>query len=369
VNEKPLPPSEKRLRDAREKGDAPRSEPLIAWLVLAFCIEVVFACFDSACRGLLEIMQSTLTELGEPLVLTGLARSAWLGARFLASALAIVAATAALAAIVGARACASLQFAPKALAPSLKRLHPLNHIKQMFSTKHLTSIAIALATALLIGLVGYAALVHRLPLFAAMLRWQSVEHGWVAGVDTLHSLLRLLLAVLIAPAIVSKLAAKGLHLRKLRMSHREAREELKQTTGDPLVRARQRAALYETASAPPGSNVTAGFTAGCALVTNPEHLAVMLYYEGDERSAPVILDKGADEAAWRLADAAQSHSVPVFRFRKLARRLYEHGETNSIIPPDCYRAVAIVYRLVEEIQTLGACPVDPVDIDDAFFDE
>jgi flagellar biosynthesis protein FlhB len=365
MNEKPHPPSEKRLRDAREKGDVPRSEPLIAWLVLAFCIEVVFACFDSACRALLEIMQSTFAQLGEPPILAGLARSAWLGARFLAGALAIVAATATLAAIVGAWTCASLHFAPKVLAPSLKRLHPLNHFKQMFSTKHLTSIAIALATALLIGLVGYAALVHRLPLFAAMMRWQSAEHGWLAGVDTLHSLLRLLLAVLIAPAIVSKLAATGQHLRKLRMSHREAKEELKQTTGDPLVRARQRAALYETATAPPGSNVTAG----CALVTNPEHLAVMLYYEGEERSAPLILDKGADEAAWRMTDAAQSHSVPVFRSRKLARRLYEHGETNSIIPPDCYRAVAIVYRLVEEIQMLGACPVDPIDIDDAFFDE
>jgi flagellar biosynthesis protein FlhB len=161
------------------------------------------------------------------------------------------------------------------------------------------------------------------------------------------------------------------------MSHREAKEEFKQTTGDPLVRARQRTVLYETAAAPTDSNVTANRAghadraahAGRALVTHPERLAVMLYYEGDERSAPVILDKGADEAAWRMTNAAQSHSIPVFRFGKLARRLHEHGQTRSIIPPDCYRAVAIVYRLVDEIQTLGACPVDPIDIDDALFDE
>ncbi|MEA3122152.1 MAG: type secretion protein, partial [Paraburkholderia sp.] len=288
-------------------------------------------------------------------------------ARFLAGALAIVAATAAVAAILGTWACASLHFAPKVLTPSLKRLHPLNYFKQMFSTKHMTSIAITFATALLIGLVGYAALAYRLPLFSAMMRWQSVEHGWLAGVDTLHSLLRLLLAVLIVPAIVSKLAAKAQHLQKLRMSHREAKEEFKQTTGDPLMRARQRAALHETASAPPGSN--SNVTTGCALVIHPEHQAVMLYYEGDERSAPFILDKGAHEAARRMAAAAQSRSIPVFRFRKLAHRLYEHGQTHSIIPPDCYRAVAIIYRLVDEIQTHGTCPVDPIDVDDAFFDE
>ena len=364
MSEKPHPPSEKRLRDARDKGDVPRSEPLVAWLVMAFCIEAVFACLDIAWRALLDIMRSTLAELGEPRIVAGVARSAWLGARFLASAMAIIAGTAVVAAIVGAWACGSLHYAPKALAPSLKRLHPLNHFKQMFSTRHLTSIAIALATAVLIGLVGYAAFAHRLPLIAAMIQWQSVERGWQASVDTLHWLLRILLATLIAPAVVSALAAKRQYLRKLHMSHREVKEELKQTTGDPFVRARQRAALREAATAPPSANATTG----CALVMNPEHLAVLLYYEGDERSAPIVLDKGADEAAWRMADAAQANSVPVFRFRKLARRLYKHGETNAMIPPDCYRAVAIVYRLVEEMQALGARPADPIDIDDAFFD-
>jgi flagellar biosynthesis protein FlhB len=364
MNEKPLPPSEKRLRDARDKGDVPRSEQLIAWFVMVSCIEVVFACFDMACRALIELMQLTLARLGEPHIVTDLMRSASLGAKLLASALAIVAGTAIAASIAAAWASGSLHFAPKSLAPSMKRLHPLNHFKQMFSAKHLTSVAIALATALLIGFVGYAALMHQWPRIKAMIGWQSVDEARRTSIDMLHWLLRILLAALIAPAFLSAFATKRQYVRKLRMSHREARDELKQTTGDPLVRARQRAVLFDAAKVPPRASPAVG----CALVTHPEHFAVMLYYEGDERSAPIILDKGAGEAAWRMADAAQARNVPVFRFRKLARRLHEHGERNAMIPSDCYRAVAIVYRLVEEMQALGNRPAEPIDIDDAFFD-
>ncbi len=365
MNEKPLPPSEKRLHDARAKGDVPRSEPLAAWFVTAFCVEAAFASLDFASRALLDIVHSTLAAIDEPRLAAGLARCAASGARLLASAVAVIASAAVIGAVVASRLGGGLRLAPKALRPSSKRLDPLTHFRQIFSAAHLTSVLLSLVTALLIGLVGYIALLHRMPLFVAMIDWRSVEHAWRAGVETLHGLLRALLAVSLAPAAVGALVAKRHYLRRLRMSHYEAKEELKQTAGDPLVRARQRAARLDSASEL--RPVDAHMAKGCVLVTNPEHLAVLLYYEGDDRSAPVILDKGAGAAAERLADAAQRHNVPVFRFRKLARHLYEHGTTSSMIPADCYRTIAIVYRLAEEVRALGMAAANPIDIDDAFF--
>jgi flagellar biosynthesis protein FlhB len=365
MSDKPLPPSPKRLRDARNKGDVPRSEPLVAWIVMALCFEAIFACLGLAHHALLQIMQATLARLRPPYLAAHVAELVWQCARFFASALGIVVGIAVLAAIIGAWASGSLHFAPMALKPSAARLHPLNHVKQMFSQKHLVTIVIALATALVVGVVGYAALMSRFPIFSAMIQWRSVEHSWQASIDALQWLLRILLAALIVPALVSALTAKRSYLRKLRMSYREAKDEHKQTTGDPFVRARQRAARHEAAAAPP----TPKETTGCVLVMNPEHLAVLLYYGADERSAPIMLDKGADAAAWQMADSAHVRDIPRFRFKKLTRHLYEHGEINAMIPPECYRAVAIVYRLVEEMQSLGARPSEPIDIDDAFFDD
>ncbi|PMS37861.1 flagellar biosynthetic protein FlhB/type III secretion protein U [Trinickia symbiotica] len=368
MSEKPLPPTEKRLRDARDKGDVPRSEPLTAWFAMAFAIEAVFASLDIACGALLDIMHSTFDALEEPHIVVAVARSATNGARLLASALAVVAASAVIGAIVAAWVSGGgLRFAPKALKPSSKRMNPLTHFRQMLSAKHLTDVLLSLITALAIGLVAYAALIDRMPLFLAMLDWQSAEHAWRAGVDTLHALVRTLLAASVAPAAISALVAKRHYLRRLRMSYHEANEELKQTAGDPLVRARQRASRLESATAV--QPVDTNTMTGCVLVTNPEHLAVLLYYQGDERAAPVILEKGAGAAAERMAEAAGTRNVPIFRFRKLARHLYEHGTTNSMIPPDCYRTIAIVYRLADEMRSLGVRAGDPVEIDDALFDD
>lgn len=364
MSDKPLPPSEKRLRDARAEGNVPRSELLISLLVMALCAEVIFACLDAASQTLFALQHFALGQLHAQAPLDAATRLAWACGRFLAGALAVVAAAAALAAIAGSFACGGINFAPKALKPSLKRLNAVNHFKNVFSARNLTMMIMTVATAACLGVVACLLLVHRLPMLTAMLQWQSLELDWRASVDTMQVFIRVLLATLVVPVAINLLLEKMQHMRKLRMSHQEMNDEIRQTTGDPAVRARQRASIYEAALAP----VVRNGAAGCALVTNPEHFAVMLYYDGDIRSAPIVIAKGADAAAWHMMESAQSQDVPVFRFRKLARRLYRLGETQTMIPPECYRAVAIVYRLVEEMQTLGKRPCAPIDIDDAFFD-
>jgi flagellar biosynthesis protein FlhB len=373
MSTKPLPPSPKRLRDARRHGDVPRSEPWLAWFVVASGAEICFACFDQAWRALIEIMNISFASIGQPHFIDRLARAAWASTHLLASAVGIVASAATMASLAASCASGSLHFAPTVLLPSLKRLHPLNNLRQVFSAKHWTATAMAIFSALAIGVTGYAAILHRLPWIAAMMGWQSTEHSWRAGIDALHGLIRVLLAVSIVPAIASLFAAKRHYLRSLAMSHRDAREELKQTSGDPLVRARQRSALIETAMAPARGDVAADVPGdsgtGCALIINPDHFAVMLYYDGDERSAPTVIQKGAGEAALRIADAAKTRGIPVFCFRKLARRLYAYAETSATIPSDCFRSVAIIYRLIDEMRALGISEPAPFEIDDVSFDE
>jgi flagellar biosynthesis protein FlhB len=368
MSDKPLPPSEKRLRDARADGNVPRSDALISLLVLALGTEVAFACLDAGMEALLGLQHAVLNgiaELHTQAPLDTAMRLAWAYGRFLAGALAVIVTATAIAAIVGSFACGGINFAPKAIKPSLKRFNAVNHFKNIFSAKNLTTMAMTVATVVCLGVVATLFFAHRVPVLSAMIQWQSLELDWRAGIATLHALVRMLLATLVVPVAISVLLEKAQHLRKLGMSHQEMKDELKQTMGDPLVRARQRAALYEAALAPPLPRSAAG----CALVTNPEHFAVLLYYDGDIRSAPIVVAKGVDDSAWQMIETARIDDIPVFRFRKLARHLHRHGDTHAMIPPECYRAVAIVYRLVEELQTLGKRPDEPIDIDDVFFDD
>ena len=254
------------------------------------------------------------------------------------------------------------------LAPSLERLAPMRHLRQLVCARHLTALAISVISAAALGIAGTLALADRMPLVPALLARQSLEANWEAGVDTARFLIRVLLAALAAPALASVVLAKHYHRRGLRMSHHDTRQELKQTTGDPQIRARLRSALVEALQAPSGPTL-GDPRPGHALVTNPEHIAVMLHYDGKAQSVPVVVAKGVDEAARQIIDAARLTDIPVFHFRKLARRLYVDVHVEATIPADCYRAVAVVYRLVDELGALDARATEPIEIDDLFFDE
>ena len=368
MSDKTLPASQKRLRDARAKGNVARSEPLVAPLVLAASTELAFRGLDAACQAWLEIAGLALQASAAARPLDSVTELAAICARFMAQFLACIGAAAFTAAACGAWIAGSLCFAPSVLAPSLERLAPMRHLRQLVCARHLTALAISVISAAALGIAGTLALADRMPLVPALLARQSLEANWEAGVDTARFLIRVLLAALAAPALASVVLAKHYHRRGLRMSHHDTRQELKQTTGDPQIRARLRSALVEALQAPSGPTL-GDPRPGHALVTNPEHIAVMLHYDGKAQSVPVVVAKGADEAARQIIDAARLTDIPVFHFRKLARRLYVDVHVEATIPADCYRAVAVVYRLVDELGALDARATEPIEIDDLFFDE
>lgn len=368
MSDKPLPASEKRLRDARANGNVARSEPLAALFVLAASTELVFRGLDAACEAWLRIAILALDASAAARPLASATALAAACARFMAGVLACIGATAFTAAACGAWVAGSLHFAPKVLTPSLKHLAPVAHFRQLVSARNITALAISFISAASLGITGAVALADRMPLVPALLAGQSLEANWQAGVDTAHFLIRVLLATLAAPALASLWLGRHHHRRGLRMSHREAKEELKQTTGDPQIRARLRSALVEALLAPSGPTLGVP-RSGRALVTNPEHIAVMLHYDGKAQSVPIVVAKAADDAARQLIDAARLTDIPVFHFRKLARRLHADVHLEAAIPADCYRAVAVVYRLVDELGALDARCTEPIEIDDLFFED
>jgi flagellar biosynthesis protein FlhB len=365
MSDKPLPPTEKRLRDACAEGNVARSEVLCGLAVSALTIEVVFACHDATIDHWLALQAFVFGQMESADRVAASLRAGGQAIRLIVLALGPVVAVAVIASIVAARVTGALSFAPKAVQPSLKRLNALRHLKALFGAKNLSAIGLALLAAGIVGATAYWQLIDRLPIVEAMIGWQSLAFDREAGGATLRSFVRMVLAALLLPALLSAMLARRQHRTGLRMSPRELKDELRQTNGDPLVRAHLRACFAEAATAPP----TRAAHGKRALVTNPEHIAVLLDYSGDASAPPIVIGKAIDDGAHLLMDSALLERTPVFRFRPLARYLYRHGELHAAIPAECFRAVAILYRIVEEIEQLDERPNVPIEIDDIVFDD
>ncbi len=370
MSDKPLPPSDKRLRDARADGNFARSEMLTGLAVSVLAAEAAFACADAAVERWVLLQNAALAQMGSLdrvetcLSLVGRYAS-WVVVAFASVAAATVAAT-----VLAAWLCGGLSFTPKAIRPSLKRLNAVQHIKGLFGKKNLTAVALAVTTACIVGAVVYWQLRIRLPVVDAMIDWQSLAFDREAGIATLHALIRTVLGALLVPAVLSAVLARRQHRHGLRMSHRELKDELKQTSGDPSMRARQRMSSMETVAATPVHDAKRdkGSKGRRALIVNPEHFAVLLDDGGDASAPPIVIGRATAEETMHMTNSALHERVVVFRFCTLARYLYRHGELQLAIPRECYRAVAIVYRIVEEMEGLDERPNVPIEIDDEAFD-
>jgi len=155
-----------------------------------------------------------------------------------------------------------------------------------------------------------------------------------------------------------------MHAKHLRMDHREMKQELKESMGDPEVKHEFRNRMREAANEP----IQDGGMQANAVVSNPEHYAVALYYERGKVPLPLVIEKGADDHAQLIMARARAAGVPVIRFRPLARLLYARGGLNYPIPRASFKAVALLYRVIEELRAGTLVASGTLEIDPAMWD-
>ncbi len=136
------------------------------------------------------------------------------------------------------------------------------------------------------------------------------------------------------------------HLRRLRMSYQEIRDEAKETEGDPQLKARRRQRAVEVSK----RQMMADVPKADVEIVNPVHVAVALKWSRKKGTAPVCVAKGVDEIALKIREIAGENGVPLHRDVACARALYEIVEIGDEIPPEHYRAVAAAIRFAEAMR-------------------
>lgn len=357
-SERTEPASARRLEQAREEGQVPRSHEVGAFLVLLVAATffwvvgpwLVHRLADVFRRGLLidpaivREPQQMLFRLADLAADTLLSFSPLLAALILAALLSPF--------IVG-----SWNFSPKALQPDLFRLDPLQGLSRLFSFSGLAELLKAVAKALVVG--GVAAWIlwsergELLALFS-----QSIESSLPsAGHLLTFSFLAIVSAMLLIVAVDVPFQIWQYH-DKLKMSRQEVKQEGKELEGNPEIKGRIRQLQREAAR----KRMMAAVPAADVIVTNPTHCAVALAYKGGMR-APRVLAKGMGQIALRIREIGAANDVPIVEAPPLARALHHHSELDQEIPAALYAAVAevlaYVYQLAEWRRTGGQPPLPP----------
>lgn len=139
------------------------------------------------------------------------------------------------------------------------------------------------------------------------------------------------------------------HKRKLMMSRQEILDESKQSEGDPHLKQRRRQRGYDIAT----QRMMAAIPTADVVIVNPTHFAVALSWDQTKASAPICVAKGVDEVAASIREAATTAAVPIHRDPATARAIFATVEIGQEVLPDHYKPVAAAIRYAEKIRQMA----------------
>ena len=128
----------------------------------------------------------------------------------------------------------------------------------------------------------------------------------------------------------------------LRMTKQEVKDEIKQADGDPIVKARLRSLQRDRKR----HRMMADVPTATFIVANPTHYSVAVRYQAGVDIAPVVVAKGKDLIALKIREIGKENGVPVVESKSLARALYTAVEVSQMIPAEFYHAVAELLHFV-----------------------
>jgi flagellar biosynthetic protein FlhB len=339
-------PSEKRLREARERGDVPRSRELGNVAVLGGAVLALKVTADSMGAASRDWLRDALTI--DPALIDApdrlLPHAASLLIGLLVPMLPLFAA-ALIACFAAPMVMGNLRFAGKALQPDINRLNPMSGLKRMYGRESLVELVRSLLRVLLIGgIAGW--MVYRAFDTLVALPHASLEVAVSEGVGLATTALLAMVAGLGLLAAIDVPWQHFQHRSKLKMTKQELRDELKESEGNPEVKARVRQVAREMSR----RRMMEAVPTADVVITNPTHYAVALKYSAGAMRAPKVVAKGVDEMALAIRDVAGKHRIAVVEAPPLARALYRLAKVDQEIPVKLYAAVAQVLSYVYQLQ-------------------
>ena len=341
AGEKTEQPTDKRLRDAREKGDIAKStEVASAAVVLA-----VTAYFIAMAGDIFKTLSSTVSY-----VLTEAARLPFDEALRLMSSAVISAAVSIVLPIVAMALTAAFisliwqtgfLIAPKSAIPKLENLNPARWFKNVFSKKNLFEFIKNILKVVVLSIAVYRACSgHMREIF--MIPDGDMAALWSVCGSLFFDLMVYAVVAFCVLAALDYVYVKFKYTKDHMMSRDEIKEEFKQSEGDPHIKQKRKQLHQEMAN----QNTLAKTRKAKVLIVNPTHYAVAIDYETGRTKLPVVVAKGQGDLARRMIETARQEHIPILRQPPLARKLFAESYEDEFVPPDLLLQVAEVLRII-----------------------
>ncbi|QCU90439.1 flagellar biosynthesis protein FlhB [Thiomicrorhabdus sediminis] len=347
--EKSEEPSQKKLDDARQKGQIPRSRELTTLMLTLSAALFLFAYGGVMMADLVALMTDGLSfdrdiafDVQKQFSLIGslIVQAIYMILPFV---LLMV-----LLALISPTLLGGWAFSAQAMAPKLSKLNPISGIKRMFSMNALVELFKALAKfSLVLSIASYFLYITFAEVLGLGLEplHSALAH---AGVIIIQAFIFVSLGLLVV-AIVDVPFQLWNHTRQLKMTKQEVKEEYKQQEGNPEVKGRIRQVQREMSQ----RRMMQQVPEADVVITNPTHFAVALKYDPENMQEPMVLAMGVDFMAAQIRTIAQANNISIIQAPPLARALYYNAEVDRPIPYDLFKAVAQVLAYVYQLKQNG----------------
>jgi flagellar biosynthetic protein FlhB len=322
--DKDLPPSERKLEKAREDGSGLKAPDLMLTLSMGMVgigLSVAMGEVESSWLNFWkwELYWSRQGGLRlEPLF--GL-----MGHIF-----AVVFGVLAVAGVISALAAWALNgfiFSAKAVSFDLSRLDPIKKLGEMFSSG-----AAQIWWPFIKGITALGLMVLGVQIFV-----ESVTEGGAPLISALKASSPSLVGFVFF-SFLDFLIQAWRRSKSLGMTLQELKDEMKESDGDPMIKAKMRAIARQRAR----SRMMSAIASADVVVVNPEHYLVALKWDPKKANAPVVVARARDLMALGLKARAAELGVPVLEAPPFARALWAACRMDEAVPALFYESIAVL---------------------------
>ncbi|QTL34253.1 flagellar biosynthesis protein FlhB [Pseudoalteromonas viridis] len=339
-------PTDKKISDARKKGQVARSKELGTTFVLIFSAVALLLYGPDIAKGLYNMMGRMFTLNRNETYDTTKMFSVW-GDAFseIIFPLSMFVLIIMVAGVIGNTLLGGFNFSWQAAAPKASKMSPMKGIKRMFGPQAAIELVKSILKFVLVA--GFAILLIKV--FFYEILHLSIEQIPGSILHSLEILAWMFLALSCTMIIISAIDAPYQsynHHKQLKMTLQEVKDEYKNSEGDPQIKARIRRTQREMSQ----RRMMQEVPDADVVVTNPTHYSVALKYDTEKAGAPMVIAKGVDELAMQIRKIAKGNEVPIVESPVLTRSLYHTTEVGDQIPQQLFTAVAQVLAYVFQLK-------------------
>ncbi len=229
--------------------------------------------------------------------------------------------------------------------PKLSKLNPISGVKRIFSTRSLVELLKSSLKVSVIFAVLYWYLNSNLQSLLELLHL-PLSQGVKTIMLILFDGLLLMAAILLLFGFIDIPYQRWEHLKELKMTKQELKEEYKNSEGRPEVKQRIRQIQQQFAR----RKINKMVPTADVVITNPTHYAVALKYDPSLSDAPFVVAKGVDETAIHIQRIARENRVEIINSPPLTRSIYHTTAIEQAVPSQLYVAVAHILTYVLQLK-------------------